>query len=55
MSQRCTYEFKIEVKICIPAIQSIHNEQDKIRSNQNMPNFDVVFSGMAESTCDDRF
>ena len=43
LSQRCISKFKIEVRICIPAIQQIHNEQDKLRINQNRPNFDVFF------------
>ena len=43
-SQRCTSKFKIEVRICIPAIKYFSNEEDKLRINENEPNFDVVFS-----------
>ena len=33
----------MEVWICIPAIQIIHNEQDKVRNSKNVPNIDIVF------------
>ena len=44
VSQRYISKFNIEVRICIPAIQYIHNEQDNLIINQNRPNFNVIFS-----------
>ena len=35
--------WKIEVRIYIPAIQQIHNEQDKLGNLKKVPKFDVVF------------
>ena len=42
--QRCIYKFKIEVRTCIPAIQLMKNQQDKLGNNKKVTNFYVVFS-----------
>ena len=42
VSQRCMYKLKIGIRINIPAIQQIHNEQDKLR-NRIGTKFDIIF------------
>ena len=42
-SQKYIQKFKIEVRICIPAVQQIHNEQDKLRNFKKWSKFDVIF------------
>ena len=34
VSQRSVEKFKVEFRMCITAIQSINNEQDKLRNNR---------------------